>query len=150
MEIPKILWLKKHMAANKFARCQFFDLPDYCEYFSPLPTRKYLMDLFYATVTYKATTSPARSNCSLVCKTSYVPPGVKNSNGFDRSFLSQIGLEEFAEDASRIGGTGTGTAGAARIVLTAGLPVGRGLSREAAHDLGLLEGTPVGSGVIDA
>lgn len=31
MEIPKILWLKKHMPADKFARCQFFDLPDYCE-----------------------------------------------------------------------------------------------------------------------
>lgn len=30
MEIPKILWLKKHMPADVFAKCQFFDLPDYC------------------------------------------------------------------------------------------------------------------------
>lgn len=104
-------------------------------------------------MTYRATASPARSNCSLVCKTSYVPPGATEvSNGFDRSFLSQIGLGEFAEDTTRIGGTsniveGQPTGG---VVLTAGLPVGRGLTKQAAHDLGLMEGTPAGSGVIDA
>ncbi|KAG9048254.1 hypothetical protein FS837_000390 [Tulasnella sp. UAMH 9824] len=133
MEIPKILWLKKHMSADKFARCQFFDLPDY--------------------LTYRATASPARSNCSLVCKTSYVPPGAtKASNGFDRSFLSQIGLGEFADDTTRIGGTSNSTEApkTSGVVLTAGLPVGRGLTKEAASDLGLMEGTPVGSGVIDA
>lgn len=37
-----------------------------------------------------------------------------------------------------------------RGLLTAGLPVGRGLTAQAAEELGLLEGTPVGSGVIDA
>ncbi|KIO19895.1 hypothetical protein M407DRAFT_221921 [Tulasnella calospora MUT 4182] len=133
MEIPKILWLKKHMPADTFARCQFFDLPDY--------------------LTYRATGSPARSNCSLVCKTSYVPPGATEaSNGFDRSFLSQIGLGEFAEDTTRIGGTSNSTDSPTTngIVLTAGLPVGRGLTKDAASDLGLMEGTPVGSGVIDA
>jgi ribulose kinase len=36
------------------------------------------------------------------------------------------------------------------LVLTAGMPVGRGLGRQAAEKLGLAEGTPVGSGVIDA
>lgn len=36
------------------------------------------------------------------------------------------------------------------MVLTAGLPVGRGLSEKAAEELGLVVGTPVGSGVIDA
>ena len=36
------------------------------------------------------------------------------------------------------------------LVLTAGQPVGRGLSAEAAAELGLLPGTAVGSGVIDA
>ena len=35
-------------------------------------------------------------------------------------------------------------------VLTAGLPVGKGLSKKAAAELGLAEGTPVGSGLIDA
>lgn len=36
------------------------------------------------------------------------------------------------------------------LVLTAGQPVGTGLSKQAAEDLGLKEGTAVGSGVIDA
>jgi len=36
------------------------------------------------------------------------------------------------------------------LVLTAGMPVGRGLSKQAAERLGLAIGTPVGSGVIDA
>ena len=34
--------------------------------------------------------------------------------------------------------------------LIAGLPVGEGLSKEAAEELGLIEGTPVGSAIIDA
>lgn len=29
MEIPKTLWLKKHMDPERFRNCQFFDLPDY-------------------------------------------------------------------------------------------------------------------------
>lgn len=30
MQIPKTLWLKNHMPADRFAQCQFFDLPDFC------------------------------------------------------------------------------------------------------------------------
>lgn len=36
------------------------------------------------------------------------------------------------------------------MILTAGQPVGNGLSEKAAKELGLVEGTPVGSAVIDA
>jgi ribulose kinase len=36
------------------------------------------------------------------------------------------------------------------LVLTAGMPVGRGLTKWAAEKLGLVEGTAVGSAVIDA
>jgi len=36
------------------------------------------------------------------------------------------------------------------LVMTAGLPIGTGLNKQAANDLGLLEWTPVGSAVIDA
>lgn len=99
-------------------------------------------------VTFRATGSSTRSNCSLVCKTSYVPTGVtKDSNGFDKAFLTEIGLDDLAKDGTPIGGGKDSLSG---IVLTAGLPVGRGLTKDAAVDMGLLEGTPVGSGVIDA
>ena len=40
--------------------------------------------------------------------------------------------------------------GAESGVLTAGEPVGEGLSKTAAAELGLTQGMPVGSGVIDA
>jgi FGGY-family pentulose kinase len=128
MEIPKILWLKRHMPAEIFSQCMFFDLPDY--------------------LTYRATTSLSRSNCSLVCKTSFVPPGVKGSNGWNSEFLNQIGLNELVDEGfARIGGT-PGENGS--MVLTAGVPIGEGLSEKAAEELGLVKGTPVGSGVIDA
>ncbi|KDQ12706.1 hypothetical protein BOTBODRAFT_176136 [Botryobasidium botryosum FD-172 SS1] len=128
MEIPKILWLKRHMPQELFAKCMFFDLPDY--------------------LTYKATGSLARSNCSLVCKCSFIPPGVANSKGWNSDFLAQIGLQDLVDEKfDRLGGT-PGENGS--MVLTAGQPVGHGLSKGSAADLGLVEGTPVGSAVIDA
>ena len=120
MEIPKTLWLKKHMAPERFARCQFFDLPDF--------------------LTYKATGDNQRSCCSVTCKCSFVP----TKNGWQPDFFQKIGLGEFVENNFKQLGAQGGN------VLTAGLPVGKGLSKKAAEELGLLEGTPVGSGVIDA
>ncbi|KAF8304941.1 Pentulose kinase [Clavulina sp. PMI_390] len=123
MEIPKTLWLKNNMPAERFAQCQFFDLPDF--------------------LTYKATGDLARSNCSLVCKCSFVPPG-----GWNEDFLSQIGLGSLvSEGCKRLGGF-PGKEGSK--VLTAGLPIAKGLTEKAASELGLKAGTPVGSGVIDA
>lgn len=119
MEIPKTLWLKKHMKPELFARCQFFDLPDF--------------------FTYRATGNNTRSCCSLTCKCSFVP-----MKGWQADFFQKIGLSDFVENNyAQIGG-------ADMQVLTAGLPVGNGLSKKAAEEMGLVEGTPVGSGVIDA
>lgn len=128
MEIPKTLWLKKHMPSDTFAKCQFFDLPDY--------------------LTYKATGSGARSTCSLVCKCSYLPPGVAGSTlGWSPDFLDTIGLGSLADtDYAQLGGI----PGKNGLVLTAGQPVGQGLTAQAAADLGLAPGTAVGSGLIDA
>lgn len=43
-----------------------------------------------------------------------------------------------------------GSPGKSGLVLTAGQPIGTGLTPQAAAELGLLPNTPVGSGVIDA
>ncbi|KAG5645270.1 hypothetical protein DXG03_006572 [Asterophora parasitica] len=120
MEIPKILWLKNHLSPELFSRCQFFDLPDF--------------------LTYRATSNITRSCCSLTCKCSYVP-----NSGWEASFFETIGLSELSKE--RYKQIGAGKAGG---LLTAGRPVGKGLSKRAAEELGLVEGTPVGSGLIDA
>jgi FGGY-family pentulose kinase len=128
MEIPKVLWLKKHMPAKIFSDAIFFDLPDF--------------------LTYKATGNAARSNCSLVCKCSYVPPGVDGSTlGWQPDFFKQIGLGDMVDNGFQQLG---GIPGKGGIVLTAGQPIGEGLCEEAARELGLEKGTAVGSGLIDA
>ncbi|KAG7529414.1 hypothetical protein FFLO_05686 [Filobasidium floriforme] len=136
MEIPKTLWLKKHMKEEDFEKSFFFEL-----------------DL---TVTYRATESIARSNCSLTCKFSYVSPGVKvkhldgkeeSSEGWSAGFLNKIGLESLVKrDFEQVGGQ----PGKNGLIMTAGQPVGTGLTERAAKEFGLLPGTPVGSAVIDA
>ncbi|KAH9813538.1 hypothetical protein DFH28DRAFT_973633 [Melampsora americana] len=127
MEIPKILWLKNHLKPEMFKELMFFDLPDY--------------------LTFKATGSLARSNCSLACKCSYVPPGVEGSEGWSSEFFNKIGLSEFVDnDFEQVGGI----PGKNGLILTAGQPISQGLSKESAEELGLVPNTPVGSGVIDA
>ncbi|KAJ7179530.1 FGGY family of carbohydrate kinase [Mycena filopes] len=120
MEIPKILWLKTHMPPDLFSRCQFFDLPDF--------------------LTYRATACSTRSCCSVTCKCSFVP-----EVGWKDDFFQKIGLGDIVD-----GGKYTQLGAAKGEVLTAGLPVGKGLCKKAAEELGLVVGTPVGSGVIDA
>ncbi|KAJ3496368.1 hypothetical protein NLJ89_g10495 [Agrocybe chaxingu] len=120
MEVPKILWLKKHMSPERFSQCQFFDLPDF--------------------LTYQATRDSSRSTCSLTCKCSYVA-----NSGWQKDFFEQIGLKELSERGYAQIGAKDG-----EDVLIAGMPVGEGLSKNAAEELGLLPGTPVGSAIIDA
>ncbi|XP_013194694.2 FGGY carbohydrate kinase domain-containing protein [Amyelois transitella] len=77
MEIPKLLWLKKHLA-NKWSDFGlFFDLPDF--------------------LTWKATGSLSRSLCSLVCKWNY-ECSVDGKRGWNTSYLQEIGLEDLAEN----------------------------------------------------
>ena len=63
-------------------------------------------------------------------------------SGWQEEFFNQIGLEEFVKRQYSQLGKGE--------PLIAGMPVGEGLSKDAAEELGLMEGTPVGSGLIDA
>ncbi|KAA1123626.1 hypothetical protein PGTUg99_021794 [Puccinia graminis f. sp. tritici] len=110
MEIPKVLWLKRHMPHQLFNQSMFFDLPDF--------------------LTYQATGNLARSNCSL-------------ENAL--MFLLRLKVIKGKTDFKQVGGS----PGKQGLILTAGQPVGMGLTAKAAGDLGLLPSTPVGSGVID-
>jgi D-ribulokinase len=126
MEIPKILWLKRHLPQDTFGRCKFYDLPDY--------------------LTYRATGDEARSFCSMVCKLAYVPEGADTSVfeiGWQRDLLRKIGLQEIADDLSPFGGID----GEPRL-LRAGDKVGY-LNEQSAKELGLHSKVAVGSGVID-
>lgn len=129
MQVPKVLWLKRHLGAD-FARCRFFDLPDY--------------------LSYRATCAPARSTCSLVCKCTYIPPGVAGSTlGWQPDLFERLGLGELVGPEQTFDALG-GVAGRSGMVLTAGMPVGAGLSPAAAAELGLEPHTPVSSSLIDA
>ena len=90
-------------------------------------------------LTYRATGSVARSCCSLTCQCFYNPGA-----GWDAGFFEKIGLGEIVSSGYVQIGAGSG------VLLTAGDPVGEGLTKTAAEELGLVQGTPVGSGVIDA
>ncbi|KAI9672038.1 MAG: hypothetical protein M1829_004582 [Trizodia sp. TS-e1964] len=127
MEIPKILWLKNHMPAELFEKCQFYDLVD--------------------VLTYIATGSETRNFCSAVCKQGYLPVGIDRSvKGWQEDFLTDIGLGILAKDNfRRIGGVD----GVNGRYAAAGELVGT-LSPKAAGELGLPSGVAVGSGVIDA
>jgi FGGY-family pentulose kinase len=129
MQIPKTLWLKENLPRERWdAIGHLMDLPDY--------------------LTWRATNHLARSTCSLTCKFSHLPRGVSTTEGgWDRGYFDLIGLGCLVdEDWKRLGGR----PGYEDDVLHAGDCVGNGLTEQAAMDLGLLPGTPVGSAVIDA
>ncbi|XP_071666273.1 FGGY carbohydrate kinase domain-containing protein isoform X4 [Patagioenas fasciata] len=87
-------------------------------------------------LSWKATGVTARSLCTVVCKWTYTSDG-----GWDDSFWKMIGLEDLVKDEyEKIGNH----------ILSPGEPVGKGLTPEAAKDLGLPEGIAVAASLIDA
>ena len=117
MEIPKILWLKRHLPASYHAAGHFFDLADY--------------------LSFRATGSLARSVCTVTCKWNFLA----HERRWSDSYLARLGLSELASDRhARIGTE----------IEAPGTPLGRGLTAQAASELGLSEGTPVGASLIDA
>jgi ribulose kinase len=81
-----------------------------------------------------------RSLCSLVCKWTYEadPNGNK---GWSEDYFTQIGLSDLMEENWKKIGS---------VVKEPGSPCGNGLSEQAAQELGLQCGTPVGTSIIDA
>ncbi|MFD1383577.1 FGGY-family carbohydrate kinase [Rhodanobacter aciditrophus] len=97
---------------------------------------KYFFDLTDF-LTWKATDALDRSICTVVCKWTYMA----HEERWDDSYFKQIGLGDLVEGSYQKIGT--------RIV-PPGTGIGAGLSRMAAEQLGLQEGTPVAAGLIDA
>jgi D-ribulokinase len=88
-------------------------------------------------LSFRATGSTARSICTLACKWNFLAHERRWSN----SYFESVGLGDLASDSyAKIGNE----------IVAPGTPLGAGLNKSAAHDLGLREGTPVGASLIDA
>jgi D-ribulokinase len=127
MEMPKLLWLKRHLRASFDAAGHFFDLADY--------------------LSYRATGSLTRSMCTVTCKWNFLA----HERRWSAPYFQRIGLEKFsAEGYARIGtdlappGTPLGaglTAEAARgLGLCAGTAVGASLIDAHAGGIGAIGG----------
>ncbi len=81
MQVPKLLWLKRHLSAAWERAALFLDLPDF--------------------LTWRATGSTARSLCSTVCKWTYLG----QEGRWDAGFFRAIGLGELADEGFRRIGT---------------------------------------------
>jgi D-ribulokinase len=88
-------------------------------------------------LTFRATGSTARSMCTLTCKWTYLA----HEKRWSDPYLERIGLGDLtAGSHARIGSE----------IVAPGTALGRGLTKEAADELGLIEATPVGASLIDA
>ena len=120
METPKLLWLKRHLPESFARSARFLDLPDF--------------------LSYRATGNDGRSHCTTVCKWTYLGHENSGRGAWSHSFFEQIGLAELlADGARRIGSQ----------VRPLGERAGQ-LTEQAALELGLVPGIPVGVSVIDA
>jgi FGGY-family pentulose kinase len=117
MEIPKLLWLKRHLPSSYRSAGHFFDLADY--------------------LSFRATGSTARSICTLACKWNFLA----HERRWSERYFERVGLGDLASDSyAKIGNE----------IVAPGTPLGTGLTKSAAQDFGLPEGTPVGASLIDA
>lgn len=82
MEIPKLMWLKRHLPQTWEDAGYFFDLADF--------------------MTWKATGSPARSRCTVTAKWNHL---AHQTPGWQLDFLAQAGLEDLLERAGLPPGT---------------------------------------------
>ncbi len=120
MQMPKLLWLKRHLPMTWQKVGRFFDLPDY--------------------LAYRATGVDVRSHCSLVCKWTYLGHENEGRGAWSSHFFENADLLELLDDnARRIG----------QDVRPLGGKLGE-LAKDAATELGLVAAIPVGVSIIDA
>src|SRR4051812_43219857 len=115
METPKLMWLKRHLPESWGEAGLFFDLADF--------------------LTWKASGSLARSQCTLTCKWTYL---AHEETSWQADFFAGLGLADMLEK-------GRLPAKASPIAADLGP-----LTSEAADALGLTTGCRVGVGLIDA
>lgn len=88
-------------------------------------------------LTWRATGDKSRSVCTVTCKWTYLA----HEKTWDASYFETIGLSDLTKNNfERIGSK----------IVEPSKPLGHGLTKQAALDLGLIEGTPVAAGLIDA
>jgi D-ribulokinase len=88
MEIPKLLWLKRHQPSTYHAAGHFFDLADY--------------------LSFRATGSTTRSMCTLACKWNFLAHERRWSGSyFDRVGLGDLASDEYAKIGNEIVAPGT-------------------------------------------
>jgi D-ribulokinase len=127
MEIPKLLWLKRHLPSTYHGAGHFFDLADY--------------------LSFRATGSTARSTCTVTCKWNFLA----HEQRWSGSYFERIGLGDLASDGyAKIGkdivapGTplGPGLTGLAALDLglLEGTPVGASLIDAHAGGVGTIGG----------
>jgi FGGY-family pentulose kinase len=115
MQAPKLMWLKRNLPESWARAGYMFDLADF--------------------LTFKASGSLARSQCTLTCKWTYL---AHEAEGWRRDFLKLVGIPDMLErgrlpDRASPVGTDLGP-----------------LTAEAAEALGLTVNCHVGAGLIDA
>src|SRR5712671_1579935 len=114
MEMPKLLWLKRHLPSTYDRAGHFFDLADF--------------------LSFKATGSTTRSICTLTCKWNFLA----HEQRWSGSYLDRVGLGDLASDGyAKIGkqivapgtllGTGLTESAARDFGLLGGTPVGASL-----------------------
>lgn len=136
MEMPKLLWLKRHLRDSFDSAGHFFDLADF--------------------LSWRATGSLARSTCTVTCKWNYLAHDLR----WSAPYVQRVGLEEFvAEDFCRIGteivapgtplGSGLTERAARDFGLNPGTPVGASLIDAHAGGLGAIGGRDASGATVD-
>ncbi|KAI3444136.1 hypothetical protein Pfo_000801 [Paulownia fortunei] len=132
MQPPKLLWVKENLQESWSMAFRWMDLSDW--------------------LSYRATGDDTRSLCTTVCKWTYlghahmqqineIDSRDMEALGWDDDFWEEIGLGDLVDGHhSKIG----------RSVAFPGHALGSGLTPDAAKELGLVTGTPVGTSLIDA
>jgi D-ribulokinase len=136
MELPKLLWLKRHLPSTYNAAGHFLDLADY--------------------LSFRATGSAARSTCTVTCKWNFLA----HEQRWSGSYFERIGLGDLASDGyAKIGkdivapgtplGAGLTTSAALDFGLLEGTPVGASLIDAHAGGVGMIGGRVKSKGAVD-